>query len=359
MPQPKDYCLWATRFPKKWSNFLPSESYSWDCFSYYNHRFYRISRESVVDVYAWVREAPKRIESCTQGDVELHVEKLFVVSAAELGLPVQIEDLSRPVTDSAPEGLATVNLDTRLDNRILDLRTELGHAIFRVEAGICKHFRNTLSEKGFVEIHTPKIISAASEGGANVFEVSYFKRSAYLAQSPQLYKQMAICADFDRVFTVGAVFRAEDSNTHRHLTEFVGLDMEMTFKFHYHEVLDTISELFVSIFKGLAKEFRHEIETVRKVYGADEFMYLEPSLRLEYKEAITMLRENGVEIGDHDDMNTAQEKTLGRLVKEKYKTDFFMLDKFPLAIRPFYTMPDPVQEGYSNSYDMVSWQLLF
>ena len=135
--------------------------------------------------------------------------------------------------------------------------------------------------------------------------------------------------------------------------------MEMTFKFHYHEVLDTISELFVSIFKGLAKEFRHEIETVRKVYGADEFMYLEPSLRLEYKEAITMLRENGVEIGDHDDMNTAQEKTLGRLVKEKYKTDFFMLDKFPLAIRPFYTMPDPVQEGYSNSYDMVSWQLLF
>lgn len=127
-----------------------------------------------------------------------------------------------------------------------------------------------------MEIHTPKIISAASEGGANVFTVSYFKGSAYLAQSPQLYKQMAIAADFDKVFTVGAgknlfmmfcrlriklkinclislvVFRAEDSNTHRHLTEFVGLDLEMAFKYHYHEVVDTIGSMFTEMFKGLA-----------------------------------------------------------------------------------------------------------
>lgn len=92
---------------------------------------------------------------------------------------------------------------------------------------------------------------AASEGGANVFRVSYFKTNAYLAQSPQLYKQMAIAGDFDRVFTCGAVFRAEDSNTHRHLTEFVGLDLEMAFKYHYHEVVDVIGDLFTSIFKGL------------------------------------------------------------------------------------------------------------
>jgi aspartyl/asparaginyl-tRNA synthetase len=108
-----------------------------------------------------------------------------------------------------------------------------------------------LTKKGFVEIHTPKIISAASEGGANVFTVSYFKGSAYLAQSPQLYKQMAIASDFGKVFTVGAVFRAEDSNTHRHLTEFVGLDLEMTFQHHYHDVVDTIGDLFTEIFKVL------------------------------------------------------------------------------------------------------------
>ncbi|PIO55009.1 hypothetical protein TELCIR_23613, partial [Teladorsagia circumcincta] len=106
-----------------------------------------------------------------------------------------------------------------------------------LQAGVCKLFRDTLTERGFIEIHTPKIISAASEGGANVFTVSYFKGSAYLAQSPQLYKQMAIAGDFGKVFTILGVFRAEDSNTHRHMTEFVGLDLEMAFNFHYHEVI--------------------------------------------------------------------------------------------------------------------------
>ena len=110
-------------------------------------------------------------------------------------------------------------------------------AIFRLEAGVCRLFRDSLTRQNFTEIHTPKIIGCASEGGANVFKVSYFKGSAFLAQSPQLYKQMAIASDFGKVFTVGAVFRAEDSNTHRHLTEFVGLDMEMAFQHHYHEVL--------------------------------------------------------------------------------------------------------------------------
>ncbi|CAF5215766.1 unnamed protein product, partial [Rotaria magnacalcarata] len=145
------------------------------------------------------------------------------------------------------------NQETRLDNRVIDLRTPANQAIYRVEAGVCKLFRDTLDAKGFVEIHTPKIISAASEGGANVFQVSYFKSNAYLAQSPQFYKQMAIAADFGKVYTIGAVFRAEDSNTHRHLTEFVGLDLEMAFNYHYHEVVDTIGDLFTQIFKGLAE----------------------------------------------------------------------------------------------------------
>lgn len=144
-----------------------------------------------------------------------------------------------------------MNQDTRLDHRVLDLRTPANQAIFRLEAGVCRLFREALTKQDFVEIHTPKIIGAASEGGANVFTVSYFKGSAYLAQSPQLYKQMAIAADFGKVFTIGAVFRAEDSNTHRHLTEFTGLDLEMAFQYHYHEVLYTIGNMFTEIFKGL------------------------------------------------------------------------------------------------------------
>jgi aspartyl-tRNA synthetase len=114
-----------------------------------------------------------------------------------------------------------------------------------------------------VEIHTPKLLAAASEGGANVFKVSYFDRSAYLAQSPQLYKQMLITSDFERVFEIAPVFRAENSFTHRHLTEFVGLDLEMVFEEHYHEVLELIEEMFMFIFRGFQTRYAKEIEAVR------------------------------------------------------------------------------------------------
>uniref|UniRef100_A0A915E5M4 Aspartate--tRNA ligase, cytoplasmic n=1 Tax=Ditylenchus dipsaci TaxID=166011 RepID=A0A915E5M4_9BILA len=309
-----------------------------------------ITKESIVDILGEVRSVEKEIVSCTQSDVELHIRQLFVVSAAEPRLPLQIEDASRPI-DASGE-LATVNLDTRLDNRVLDLRTPTSQAIFKIQAGISLIFRNVLSNRGFVEINTPKIICAASEGGANVFEVSYFKGSAYLAQSPQLYKQMAIAGDFERVFTVGAVFRAEDSNTHRHLTEFVGLDLEMAFNFHYHEVVQTICAVMMEIFKGLKNVFAKEIAAVAKQYKSEPFIFAEEPLILKYPEAVAMLRENGIEQGDEEDLSTPNEKFLGKLVREKYKTDFFVLDKFPLAVRPFYTMPDPNDESYSNSYDM-------
>jgi len=314
-----------------------------------------ISKESIVDVHAEVKKSPEKVEGCTQKDVELHVKQIWVVSASEPQLPLQIEDASRRVTaeDESEEGLnIKVNQDTRLDNRILDLRTPTNQAIFRIEAGICQLFRNTLTNKGFVEIHTPKIISAASEGGAGVFKVSYFKGSAYLAQSPQLYKQMAIAGDFGKVFTVGGVFRAEDSNTHRHLCEFVGLDMEMSFQYHYHEVLDTIGGMFTEMFKGLRDNFAKEIEAVCQQYPMEPFKFLDPPLRLEYAEGVAMLKQAGIEMDEEDDLSTPNEKLLGRLVKAKYDTDFYILDKFPLAVRPFYTMPDPENPKWSNSYDM-------
>lgn len=313
-----------------------------------------VTKESIIDVEAKVSKVPKKIESCSQKDVELHIQQLWTVSSAKSQLPLLIEDASRPVKDEEEgEGLnIRVNQDTRLDNRVLDLRTPANQAIFRIEAGVCQLFRDILTKKGFVEIHTPKIISAASEGGANVFTVSYFKSSAYLAQSPQLYKQMAIAADFDKVFTVGAVFRAEDSNTHRHLTEFVGLDLEMAFKYHYHEVVDTIGNTFTEIFRGLRDNFAVEIATVGQQFAVEPFQFLDPPLKLEFPQAIAMLREAGVTVGDEDDLSTPDEKLLGRLVKAKYNTDFYILDKYPLAVRPFYTMPDPNNKKASNSYDM-------
>ncbi|XP_014277657.1 aspartate--tRNA ligase, cytoplasmic [Halyomorpha halys] len=310
-----------------------------------------ISKESLLDICAIVSLAPQRIDSCSQKDVELNIIQIWEVSRAKPQLPLLVEDASRPVTDD-DEGLnIRVNQDTRLDNRILDLRTPANQAIFRLESYVCHLFRDVLSKQGFIEIHTPKIINAASEGGANVFTVSYFKGNAYLAQSPQLYKQMAIAGDFEKVFTVGAVFRAEDSNTHRHLTEFVGLDLEMAFKYHYHEVMNTIGKVFVEIFKAL-RDRTSELEAVKQQYGFEPFKFLDPPLCLEYHVGVSMLREAGEEIGDEDDLSTPQEKLLGRLIRAKYDTDFYILDKYPLAIRPFYTMPDPHNPKYSNSYDM-------
>ncbi|CAG0887313.1 unnamed protein product [Cyprideis torosa] len=314
-----------------------------------------VSRESIVDVEGKVVKVPQPVEACSQRDVELHVSQFFVISEAEPRLPLQVEDAARPeVEDEGAEGALAirVNQDTKLDNRVLDLRTPANQAIFRLEGGVCRLFRDRLTELGFVEIHTPKMIGVASEGGANVFEVTYFKGKAFLAQSPQLYKQMAIAGDFEKVFTVGSVFRAEDSNTHRHLTEFIGLDLEMAFLNHYHEVVDVLGSLFTSIFKGLQKEFAEEIQIIGRQYPAEPFEFLEPPLKLEYPEAVRMLREAGVEQGDEEDLSTPSEKLLGKLVKAKYHTDFYILDKFPLAVRPFYTMPDPKDIRYSNSYDM-------
>ncbi|CAH0773191.1 unnamed protein product [Bemisia tabaci] len=312
-----------------------------------------VNKESIVDIEGLVQKVNQPIESCSQKLVELHVSQFWVISSAKSQLPLLIEDAARPEKkDEDAEGLSIrVNQDTRLDNRILDLRTPANQAIFRIEAEVSRLFRDILSEKGFVEIHTPKIISAASEGGANVFTVSYFKGSAYLAQSPQLYKQMAIAADFDRVFTVGAVFRAEDSNTHRHLTEFVGLDLEMAFKYHYHEVLNLIGSSFTEMFRQLQKKCAVQIAAVAEQYPVEPFQFLDPPLILDFKTGVEMLREAGVTMGDEDDLSTPDEKLLGRLVKAKYSTDFYILDKFPLAVRPFYTMPDPHDPKLSNSYD--------
>ncbi|XP_026462059.1 aspartate--tRNA ligase, cytoplasmic-like [Ctenocephalides felis] len=340
---------------------LRQQSYSVQCIIAVNEAISKqmvkfvgnIPKESIVDIEAKVVKVAQNIESCTQQLVELSVNQVFVVSQSKPQLPLQIDDASRPEKNLSEDALnIRVNQDTRLDNRILDLRTPANQAIFRLEAGVCKLFRDILTEKGFVEIHTPKIISAASEGGANVFTVSYFKGSAYLAQSPQLYKQMAIAADFDKVFTVGAVFRAEDSNTHRHLTEFVGLDLEMAFKYHYHEVLNTIGDTFTKMFRGLRDNYASEIAAVGQQFAVEPFTFLDPPLILQFPQALKMLRDAGVTIGDEDDLSTPDEKLLGKLVRNMYNTDFYILDKYPLAVRPFYTMPDPKNPKASNSYDM-------
>lgn len=309
--------------------------------------------ESVVDVQGEVVKPEVEIQSTSQKGVEVLVKKIFCVSKAAQELPFQLRDAMRP--EDGTEGGIRVNMDTRLDNRILDLRTPVNQAIFRIQSETIQLFREFLLTNKFVELHSPKLIGGASEGGASCFTLKYFNRDACLAQSPQLYKQMAMCADFERVFEIGPVFRAENSNTHRHLCEFTGLDLEMTFKEHYSEVLDVLDELFKFIFKGLSERCKKEIDIFHQQYPAEPFTWIEETPRLSFSEGVQMLREAGCANIPDDisefDLSTEQEKMLGRLVKEKYKTDFYMLLQYPLKVRPFYTMPDPHNKMFSNSYD--------
>jgi len=272
-------------------------------------------------------------------------------------LPFELADACRSaieIEEAAKSGeqLASVTQDTRLDNRVIDLRTPANQAIFRVQSAVCQLFREALLSKDFVEIHSPKLLSGASEGGAAVFHVDYMGRDACLAQSPQFYKQMAICGDLTRVFEIGPVFRAEKSDTHRHLTEFIGLDMEMAIFESYHEVLDVLDHLFVYMFKGLETKFAKELNVIRQQYPFEPLQYLPKTLRITFAEGIKMLQDAGHEVDPLEDLNTEMERTLGKLVKEKYNTDFYVLHKFPLGIRPFYTMPDPEDDRYSASFDV-------
>eukprot|EP00917_Polyrhabdina_sp_WS-2016_P006369 GHVP01014121.1.p1 GENE.GHVP01014121.1~~GHVP01014121.1.p1 ORF type:complete len:532 (+),score=91.56 GHVP01014121.1:1065-2660(+) len=315
-----------------------------------------LPKESVLDIFATVTIPEDEIRATTQ-KVELFVKKIFCVSKADPILPFQLKDANRPdlVDEKEDDGQARVLQDIRLDYRIIDLRTLTNHAIFRLQSAICELFREYLRGRDFIEIHTPKMIGGASEGGANVFKFQYFGRDACLAQSPQLYKQMAICGDLDRVFEIGPVFRAENSNTHRHLCEFTGLDFEMTIRENYHEVLDTVSELFKFIFKNLKERFSEEIEAVFQQHPNREFKWIEKTPKIDFQEGMKMLKDAGVNIPDdlsEYDMSTEVEKTLGKLVYEKYDTDFYMLINYPLGVRPFYTMPRDSSNKWSNSYDV-------
>lgn len=316
-----------------------------------------LSKESIIDVEGVVTIPEKPITGATQQQVEVQISKLYCVNRAVPTLPINIEDAARSEVEieqalEKGEQLVRVNQDTRLNFRILDMRTPANQGIFRIQCQIENIFRQFLLSEGFVGIHTPKLIGGSSEGGSAVFRLDYKGQPACLAQSPQLHKQMAICGDFGRVFEVGPVFRAEDSFTHRHLCEFTGLDVEMEIKEHYSEVMDIVDRLFVAMFDSLNEKCKKELEAVGKQYPFEPLKYLRKTLRLTFAEGIQMLKEAGVEVDPLGDLNTESERKLGQLVAEKYGTEFYILHKYPQAVRPFYTMPCHDNPSYSNSFDV-------
>jgi aspartyl-tRNA synthetase len=313
--------------------------------------------ESVIQLEGKVI-ADADVKSCSVRTVELSIQRIHAVSKADAILPFLVEDAARSeaevdASQDTDRPFPRLGQELRLDHRWMDLRAPANNAIMRLQSAVCQLFRESLYQQGFCEIHTPKLIAGESESGAGVFTTDYFGTTACLAQSPQLYKQMAVASDLDRVFEIGPVFRAENSNTRRHLCEFTGLDIEMTIHDHYNEALQVVHGMFRHIFEGLERRWAKELAAVREQYHSEPVKFTNEPCVLHWPEAMAILRDQGFDMGDElQDLTGAMELALGATVRERYDTDFFMLDKYPSTIRPFYTMPDPDDGRYSNSYDI-------
>lgn len=315
---------------------------------------------SFVRVRGTLQKPEAPVVGCSIHDVELAIDSIHLLVRREEPVPFSVYEAEiRTNEEEKAEGRRSHIPDrTRLVNRLLDLRTATSQSIFRLQSVTCNLFRSALDEREFIEIHTPKLQGSATESGASVFQVNYFGRPAFLAQSPQLAKQMAIAADFNRVYEIGAVFRAENSNTHRHLTEYTGLDIEMAIEEHYHEMLETLDAVIKNILSGIYGKHRREVEIVKHQFPSEDVKWLDETPILRFAEGIQMLNdsgwrdEDGNPLPEDEDLSTRDEIRLGQLVKEKYGTDYYVLDKFPRGARPFYTMPDPDDDRYTNSFDM-------
>lgn len=331
--------------------------------------------ESLVLVEATVQKPLEPVKSTKVSGFELHLTKAYLIAAAPENLGMSIATSSVAVNGvneededdiaAAVEGISITggtpqaSLMTHLNNPVMHKRAPVQQAIGRVRSVVQILFMEYLNSHGFEKFEAPGLIAAASEGGANVFALPYFGKSAYLAQSPQFYKQIEIAGGRERVYCIGPVYRAENSNTPRHMTEFTGLDLEMEIQDHYHEVRDMLEGVLLHIFRGLEERCAEEIKLVRSVYPSEEFLLPPPGkeVRLTFAEGQKFLREEGPEefknVSDDEDMSTPQEKALGALVRKKFNTDFYVLDKFPESARPFYTMVDPENPKVSNAYDFM------
>lgn len=261
-----------------------------------------LTAESVIDLEGTI-VGDANVKSCSIQNIELNIERIHTVSNARAQLPFLVEDAARSeeeveASQDTDRPFPRLGQELRLDNRWMDLRTPANNAIMRIQSAVCQLFRESLYSQGFIEIHSPKLIAGESESGAGVFTTDYFGQTACLAQSPQLYKQMAISSDMERVFEIGPVFRAENSNTRRHLCEFTGLDLEMAINDHYMETLEVIHECFKHIFNGLETRHAKELAIIREQYHSEPLTFTDEPCVIHWPEAQEILTEKGFDMGD-------------------------------------------------------------
>jgi nondiscriminating aspartyl-tRNA synthetase len=292
-----------------------------------------LDQESVVTIYG----VPK-LEKQAPGGVEVEVKKIELVEKAQSPLPFEV---NRPLE------VLNVKLDTILDHRAFSLRHPKIGAVFRVEAELVRAFREFLRKEDFLEVHTSKIISRGTEGGTNLFTIQYFENKAYLAQSPQFYKQMLVGAGYERVFEVGFVYRAEDHATSRHINEYLSLDFEMGFIDSEQDIIDLEKKLLAYIFEELKANCAAELKL---------FEITLPEIKdipqIKFREAVELLKKNyQKELPPDGDLDPEAERLLWDYAQQHYRSDFIFVTNYPTPTRPFYTMPE--EEGYTRGFDLL------
>ncbi|HOV05955.1 MAG TPA: aspartate--tRNA(Asn) ligase [Anaerolineaceae bacterium] len=273
--------------------------------------------------------------------LEIQLETLAIENLAESPLPFD------PFAETLP------SLDFRLDWRYMDLRRPVNYLLFEVETTLEMAMREYWLKNGFIEVHSPKLTGSPSESGAELFSLDYFERKAYLAQSPQFYKQMAMAAGFERIFEIGPVFRADPSFTSRHMTEFTGVDMEFSW-IESHEDVMAFEERWLQYVYSRVKD-QHG-EAIKEIFGVDLVVPKVPFPRIPMREVVEILKSRGYTMpaDKKGDIDPAGEREIAAYVKEKYDHDFVFLTDWPVGVRPFYHMRLEGDDTLTRSFDLIA-----
>lgn len=288
-----------------------------------------LTTESVIRIEGKVKE-----EKNAPNGFEIHAEKITVLSSADPELPIPVVTKKGGEETEAP---------ARFDYRWIDLRKQDKAKIFKVWTSFEKGWRKYFDENNFIQLYSPSLMGTPSESGSEVFEVNYFDRKAYLAQSPQFYKQMGIASGFEKVFIMGPVFRAEASFTTRHMTEFTGWDFEMAYVESHHDVMDAEEGMIIEGFKQLDKDFPElSIEIPKKDFP-----------KITMIEAKKILKDRGIKSPEEHDLSPEEERAISEYVKEKYNHDFVFICEYHKSKSAFYHMR--LEEGslYSRRADLL------
>ena len=286
-----------------------------------------LTRESVI----YVKGVCQKNEKVRNG-YEILPEEIEILSIAQTPLPLGIVDK------------VEADFDTRLDNRFIDLRKPEKQAIFKIRNVIIEAAHKYLRSQNFIEVHTPNIIPSSSEGGTEVFKLRYFEKEAFLAQSPQLYKQSLMSTGLDRVYEIAWYFRAEEHNTSRHLNESTAVDLEMAFISGEDDVMKILENLVYNMWKS-ASECTDELNVLDKKIDVPKL----PFPRISYDDVIDKLQKRNSNIKWGEDLGSEEERILGEIMLENGK-EFYFITNYPLESKPFYTMPKG--DKYSRGFDL-------